>query len=181
VLSTAVRQIAVFLLDDHEVVRRGVGDLLEAEPDIRVVGEAGTASSALARIPALRPDVAVLDVRLPDGDGVTVCPQERRILELIGDGLTNREIGERMFLAEKSVKNYVSALFGKLGMERRTQAAAYAARVFGGQHDGANHGGGPRALGTLFPLRTFVSGASCLIWTSTALFWNTCRGVSACA
>src|SRR5215469_14678234 len=210
--------ITVFLLDDHEIVRRGVKDMLEAEGDIKVIGEAGTASSALARIPALRPQVAVLDVRLPDGDGVTVCreirsrmpevaclmltsfgdedalldavmagaagyvlkqirgsdlvgavrtvaagqsmldprsasklmarlrgqgsqhdplaaltPQERRILELIGEGLTNRQIGERMFLAEKTVKNYVSALFAKLGMERRTQAAAYAARVFGDQ------------------------------------------------
>jgi DNA-binding NarL/FixJ family response regulator len=208
-------QIGVFLLDDHEVVRRGVRELLEAEPDITVVGEAGTAASALARIPVLRPDVAVLDVRLPDGDGVTVCReirsqmpevaclmltsfgddealfdaimagaagyvpkqirgtdlvgavrtvasgesmldaeaasrvmrrmrdpsaqadplagltgQERRILELIGEGLTNRQIGERMHLAEKTVKNYVSALFAKLGMTRRTQAAAYAARVF---------------------------------------------------
>jgi DNA-binding NarL/FixJ family response regulator len=214
------QQIGVFLLDDHEIVRRGVRDLLEAEPDIRVVGEAGTVSSALARIPALRPDVAVLDMRLPDGDGVEVCrevrsrmpevacliltsfgdeealfnavmagaagyvlkqihgsdlvgavrtvaagqslldpqaagklmarlrgqprrndplatlsPQERRILELIGEGLTNRQIGERMFLAEKTVKNYVSGLFAKLGMERRTQAAAYAARAFGDQHD----------------------------------------------
>ena len=208
--------IAVFLMDDHEIVRRGVRDLLEAEPDITVVGEAGTASSALARIPALKPDVAVLDVRLPDGDGVSVCReirsrmpevaclmltsfgddealfdaimagaagyvlkqirgtdlvgavrtvasgqsmldpraasqlmarlrdqsakhdplaglsnQERKILELIGEGLTNRQIGEHMFLAEKTVKNYVSALFAKLGMERRTQAAAYAVRVFG--------------------------------------------------
>ncbi len=208
--------IGVFLLDDHEIVRRGVRELLETEPDIKVVGEAGTAASALARIPALRPDVAVLDVRLPDGDGVSVCrdirssmpevaclmltsfgddealfdaimagaagyvlkqirgtdlvgavrtvargesmldpeaasrvmarmreaarradplagltPQERRILELIGAGLTNRQIGERMYLAEKTVKNYVSALFAKLGMERRTQAAAYAARVLG--------------------------------------------------
>ena len=208
--------IGVFLLDDHEIVRRGVRELLETEPDIKVVGEAGTAASALARIPALRPDVAVLDVRLPDGDGVSVCrdirssmpevaclmltsfgddealfdaimagaagyvlkqirgtdlvgavrtvargesmldpeaasrvmarmrdparradplaeltAQERRILELIGEGLTNRQIGERMYLAEKTVKNYVSALFAKLGMERRTQAAAYAARVFG--------------------------------------------------
>jgi two-component system, NarL family, response regulator DevR len=207
--------IKVFLMDDHEIVRRGVRDLLEAEPDIDVVGEAGTVSSALARIPALRPDVAVLDVRLPDGDGVSVCreirsrmpavaclmltsfgddealfnavmagaagyvlkqirgtdlvsavrtvasgqsmldpraasqlmarlrdssakhdplaglsAQERRILELIGEGLTNRQIGERMFLAEKTVKNYVSALFAKLGMQRRTQAAAYAVRVF---------------------------------------------------
>jgi DNA-binding NarL/FixJ family response regulator len=213
--AAAPGRIGVFLLDDHEIVRRGVRDLLEAEPDITVVGEAGTASSALARIPALRPDVAVLDVRLADGDGVSVCRdirstmpevaclmltsfgddealfdaimagaagyvlkqirgtdlvgavrtvasgqslldpeaaskvmrrmrdqaaradplavltgQERRILELIGEGLTNRQIGERMFLAEKTVKNYVSALFVKLGMERRTQAAAYAARVF---------------------------------------------------
>jgi DNA-binding NarL/FixJ family response regulator len=220
--------IGVFLLDDHEIVRRGVKELLEAEPDIKVVGEAGTAASALARIPALRPDVAVLDVRLPDGDGVSVCrdirssmpevaclmltsfgddealfdaimagaagyvlkqirgtdlvgavrtvasgesmldpeaasrvmrrmrdqarradplaeltPQERRILELIGEGLTNRQIGERMYLAEKTVKNYVSALFAKLGMERRTQAAAYAARVFaedsGPTRDGPGH------------------------------------------
>jgi DNA-binding NarL/FixJ family response regulator len=216
----ARKPIAVFLLDDHEIVRRGVRDLLEAEPDIEVVGEAGTASSALARIPALKPDVAVLDVRLPDGDGVSVCrdirsrmpevaclmltsfgddealfdaimagaagyvlkqirgtdlvgavrtvasgqsmldpraasqlmarlrdqsvkhdplaglsAQERRILELIGEGLTNRQIGERMFLAEKTVKNYVSALFAKLGMERRTQAAVYAVRVFGDQLD----------------------------------------------
>jgi DNA-binding NarL/FixJ family response regulator len=213
--ASAEAQIKVFLLDDHEVVRRGVRDMLEAEPDITVVGEAGTAESALARIPALRPDVAVLDVRLPDGDGVSVCreirsrmpevaclmltsfgddealfdaimagaagyvlkqirgtdligavrtvargesmldpeaaskvmarmrdqasktdplsgltPQERKILQLIGEGLTNRQIGERMFLAEKTVKNYVSALFAKLGMERRTQAAAYASRIF---------------------------------------------------
>ena len=218
-------QISVFLLDDHEIVRRGVRDLLEAEPDITVVGEAGTAAGALARIPALKPDVAVLDVRLPDGDGVTVCreirsrmpevgclmltsfgddealfdaimagasgyvlkqirgtdlvgavrtiaagrsmldpeaasrvmrrmrdeaerldplsgltEQERKILELIGEGLTNRQIGERMFLAEKTVKNYVSALFAKLGMERRTQAAAYAARTLGEHHDqGGTH------------------------------------------
>ncbi len=235
----AGRPIAVFLLDDHEVVRRGVRDLLEAEPDIRVVGEAGTASSALARIPALRPDVAVLDVRLPDGDGVSVCreirsrmpevaclmltsfgddealfdaimagaagyvlkqirgtdlvgavrtvasgqsmldpraasqlmarlrdqsvkhdplaglsAQERRILELIGEGLTNRQIGERMFLAEKTVKNYVSALFAKLGMQRRTQAAAYAVRVFSDQHD--THGARYLRLGlsTLIPRLT---------------------------
>jgi DNA-binding NarL/FixJ family response regulator len=222
--AAAGRPIAVFLLDDHEVVRRGVRDLLEAEPDITVVGEAGTAESALARIPALRPDVAVLDVRLPDGDGVSVCreirskmpevaclmltsfgddealfdaimagaagyvlkqirgtdlvgavrtvasgqsmldpqaagrlmaslrkpakadplagltPQERRILELIGEGLTNRQIGERLFLAEKTVKNYISAMFAKLGMERRTQAAAYATRVFGEEH-GTEHTG----------------------------------------
>ena len=216
-------KITVFLLDDHEIVRRGVHDLLEAEPDITVIGEAATAESALARIPALKPDVAVLDVRLPDGNGVTVCreirskmpgvaclmltsygddealfdaimagaagyvlkqirgtdlvgavrtiasgqslldpeaasrvmqrmrdqaqrsdplagltEQERRILELIGEGLTNRQIGERLFLAEKTVKNYVSALFAKLGMERRAQAAAYAARVFD-EHGDAGH------------------------------------------
>jgi two-component system response regulator DevR len=206
--------IKVFLLDDHEVVRRGVAALLESERDVSVVGEAGTASQALARIPALRPDVAILDVRLPDSDGVSVCreirsrmpevaclmltsfadddamfdavmagaagyvlkqihgtdlvgavrtvaagkslldpsstarmlerlraqanrkgpldtlsDQERRIFELIGEGLTNRQIGERMFLAEKTVKNYVSNLLAKLDMERRTQAAALAARL----------------------------------------------------
>src|SRR5947209_7522529 len=207
-------QIRVFLLDDHEVVRRGVRDLLESEGDVVVVGEASTAAEALARVPALRPDVAVLDVRLPDGDGVSVCrelrsqfpemaclmltsfaddealfdailagasgyvlkqvrgadilgavrtvaaggslldpgttarvmqrlrdqataadplaglsEQERRVLELIGEGLTNRQIGERMFLAEKTVKNYVSNVLAKLGMERRTQAAAFVARL----------------------------------------------------
>jgi DNA-binding NarL/FixJ family response regulator len=206
--------IRVFLLDDHEVVRRGVASMLAIEKDIEVVGEAGTADQAIARIPAARPHVAVLDVRLPDGDGVTVCreirsrmpevaclmltsfadeealfdavmagasgyvlkeihgsdlvgaiktvaagqslldprstaqmlarlrrnvtrkdplselsDQERKILELIGDGLTNRQIGERLFIAEKTVKNYVSSLFAKLGMQRRTQAAALAARL----------------------------------------------------
>ena len=206
--------ITVFLLDDHEVVRRGVAALLSAEPDLEIVGEASTAAQALARIPALRPDVAILDVRLPDGDGVSVCreirsqlpevaclmltsfadddalfdavmagaagyvlkqihgtdlvgavrtvasgqslldprstarmlerlreqankkdplaalsDQERRILELIGEGLTNRQIGERMYLAEKTVKNYVSNLLAKLDMQRRTQAAALAAQL----------------------------------------------------
>ena len=220
--------IRVFLLDDHEIVRRGVRDLLETEPDITVIGEAGTAASALARIPALKPDVAVLDIRLPDGDGVTVCrdlrskmpqlaclmltsfsdddalvdaimagaagyvlkqirgtdlvgairtiasgqslldpqaaatvmrrirdqatatdplatltDQERRILALIGEGLTNRQIGDRLFLAEKTVKNYVSALFAKLGMQRRAQAAAYAARIFDRQHPGRGAHGQP--------------------------------------
>lgn len=203
----------VFLLDDHEVVRRGLRELIESEDDLAVVGEASTAEEALSRIPPTRPDVAVLDVRLPDGDGVEVCreirsghpeiqclmltsfaddealfsaimagaagyvlkqvkgtdliqairhvgrgeslldpsmtrsvlerlrakpeddelsglsQQERRILELIADGLTNRQIGENMFLAEKTVKNYVSNLLTKLGMSRRTEAAAYAARL----------------------------------------------------
>ena len=212
----APEPIRVFLLDDHEVVRRGVADLLSSESDIEIIGEAGTASEAIARIPALSPDVAVLDVRLPDGNGVEVCrdmrsvlpdlkclmltsfaddealfdaiiagaagyvlkqikgndlidavrrvaageslldptatarvldrlrrgeahdprfesltEQERRILELIGEGLTNREIGERMFLAEKTVKNYVSNLLAKMGMERRTQVAVYAAKLEG--------------------------------------------------
>jgi two-component system response regulator DevR len=230
----AGKPIDVFLLDDHEIVRRGIRDLLEAEPDIRVTGEAGTASSALARIPALRPDVAVLDIRLPDGDGVSVCreirsrmpevaclmltsfgdvevlldsimagaagyvlkqvrgsdlvgavrtvasgqsmldpraasqlmarlrdpasrpdplaglsPRERKVLELIGDGLTNRQIGERLFLSEKTVKHYVTALFGKLGLEQRTQAAAYAARAFhvAGSGNRDNHHTGPGGTG----------------------------------
>jgi DNA-binding NarL/FixJ family response regulator len=208
--------ITVFLLDDHEIVRRGIAQLLMTEDDIEVVGEAGTAAQALARIPALRPDVAILDVRLPDGDGVTVCrdvrssvtpppaclmltsysddealfgaimagaagyllkqvagtdlvgavrtiaagdslldpkataavlerlrkgaepedprfaslsPQERRILDLIADGLTNRQIGAEMYLAEKTVKNYVSSLLHKLGMSRRTEAAVYATEM----------------------------------------------------
>ena len=213
--------IKVFLLDDHEVVRRGVAALLETEPDIEVVGEAGTADRALARIPALKPDVAILDVRLPDGDGVRVCrqlrsqrpelaclmltsfsdeealfdavmagasgyvlkqihgsdlvgavrtvaagqslldprstaqmlqrlrerprtdplaqltDQERKILELIGDGLTNRQIGERLYLAEKTVKNYISNIFGKLDMRRRTQAAAFITQVRADQTPGA--------------------------------------------
>jgi two-component system, NarL family, response regulator DevR len=213
----ADRPIEVFLLDDHEVVRRGVRELLESEGDIKVAGEGSSASEALARVPALRPQVATLDVRLPDGDGVTVCrelksqlpdlaclmltsfaddealfeaiiagasgyllkevraadilsavrtvanggslldprttlrlmdklrsraneddplsilsEQERKVLDLIGEGLTNRQIGERMFLSEKTIKNYVSHLLGKLGMERRTQAAAMVARLSGG-------------------------------------------------
>jgi len=107
--------IGVFLLDDHEIVRRGVRDLLEAEPDIAVVGEAGTAASALARIPALRPDVAVLDVRLPDGDGVSVCREIRsRMPEVACLMLTSFRDDDALFDAI---------------MARRTQAAAYAARL----------------------------------------------------
>jgi DNA-binding NarL/FixJ family response regulator len=205
--------VRVFLLDDHEVVRRGVRELIESEDDMVVVGEAGTAEEATGRIPATSPNVAVLDVRLPDGDGIEVCreirskhpeiacimltsfaddeavyaaimagaagyvlkqvrgsdlidgirrvaggeslldpsvttrlldrlrnqgaddelsalsEQERKILDLIAEGLTNRQIGERMFLAEKTVKNYVSNLLSKLGMSRRTEAAVYAARL----------------------------------------------------
>ena len=203
------------MLDDHEIVRRGIADLLESADDITVVGEAGTAAEALARIPAARPDVAVLDARLPDGSGIDVCrdirsamPEVRCLIltsyddndaifaavmagaagyllkeirgieparrgppgrgrqvaarsgghrtaahpaargraarirgwrrsptasarssRLIADGLTNRQIGEQLFLAEKTVKNYVSALLAKLGMERRTQAAVYGAEV----------------------------------------------------
>ncbi|CAM5503808.1 MULTISPECIES: response regulator [Streptomyces] len=209
--------IRVFLLDDHEVVRRGVHDLLEDEPGITVIGEAATAEQALVRVPALRPDVAVLDVRLPDGDGVTVCRElrsampelaclmltsfddeealldsimagaagyvlkqiqgsdlvtavrtvargqslldasattklmarlrsgqqpaeepemlpgltdrEREILDLIGEGLTNRQIGQRLYLAEKTVKNHISRLLAKLGVERRIQAAVIATQA----------------------------------------------------
>jgi two-component system response regulator DevR len=206
--------IRVFLLDDHELVRRGIADLLSSAPDIEVVGEAGTAAEALRRIPAARPDVAVLDARLPDGSGIDVCrdvrssspeircliltsyddndalfaavmagasgyllkeirgtslvdgirqvgqgkslldpavterlltrlregapkdervesltDREREILDLIADGLTNRQIGEHLFLAEKTVKNYVSGLLAKLGMSRRTQAAVFGAEV----------------------------------------------------
>ena len=206
-------EISVFLLDDHEIFRRGLRDLLAAEPGITVIGEASTESSALDRILELRPQVAVLDVRLADGDGVTVCrkirselpetaclmltayqddvalldaiiagaagyvskqtagtdlvsavrkvaagdsildpqasfqvmarlrdyvaradpvtalsDQEKRVLDLIGEGLTNREIAERMFLAEKTVKNYVSSLLTKLGLHNRAQAAALVVR-----------------------------------------------------
>jgi two-component system response regulator DevR len=217
--------IRIFLMDDHEIVRRGLADLLSMESDMTVVGEAGSATDALHRIPAARPDVAVLDVRLPDGNGVEVCreirsqmpevrclmltsyaddealfdaimagasgyvlkeirgtdlvdairqvaagkslldpsvtqrvldrvrkgeehdgrldglsDQERRILDLIGDGLTNRQIGEAMHLAEKTVKNYVSSLLAKLGMERRTQAAALSARMTTEQEHRGDHG-----------------------------------------
>jgi DNA-binding NarL/FixJ family response regulator len=206
--------ISVFLLDDHELVRTGLKTVLSSEPDLRVVGEAGTVGEAMVRIPALQPDVAILDVRLPDGQGIQVCrdirasmlpppaclmltsysddealfaaimagaagymlkqvtgmnlvsavrtvaaggslldphltasvldrlrgggarsdtygqlsPQERRVLELIADGLTNRQIGEQLFLAEKTVKNYVSSLLHKLGFQRRTEAAVYASQ-----------------------------------------------------
>jgi two-component system, NarL family, response regulator DevR len=206
--------LGVFLLDDHEVVRTGLRALLEEGDDIEVVGEAGTVAEALVRIPATKPDVAILDVRLPDGSGVEVCreirstspeiacvmltsyaddealiasimagaagyvlkqvgsldlldtirragagqslldpaltervlerlregpevdprlasltAQERRILDLIAEGRTNRQIAETMFLAEKTIKNYVSNLLAKLGMERRTQAATFVARL----------------------------------------------------
>ncbi|MGW6568571.1 response regulator [Streptomyces sp. NPDC054975] len=220
---TGKEPVRVFLLDDHEVVRRGVHDLLDAEPDLTVVGEAGTAEQALVRVPALRPQVAVLDVRLPDGDGVSVCrelrsrmpdlaclmltsfddeealldaimagasgyvlkqitgtdlvtavrtvasgqsmldpgatarvmarlrgesprekqPQglpgltdrEREILALVGEGLTNREIGKRLYLAEKTVKNNISRLLAKLGVERRVQAAVIATQALASHDD----------------------------------------------
>jgi two-component system response regulator DevR len=157
--------ISVFLLDDHEVVRRGLRELLEAEVDIEVVGEAGTAQDAIHRAPALRPNVAVLDARLPDGSGIDairrvasgqslldpavtqrvlerirnpqhlpdqlkgLTDQERKILGYVADGLTNRQIAAQMFLAEKTVKNYVSSLLAKLGLERRTQAAVFAVKL----------------------------------------------------
>jgi len=205
--------IGVFLLDDHEVVRRGLREILTAEPDIDVVGEADRVATALPLILDLRPDVAVLDVRLPDGDGISLCreirsarpetaclmltsfgddqamvssivagaagyvmktsgsaeligairatasgmsmidpraaqevierlrnqtvtmtsmsaltDQERRVLDLVGEGMTNRQIAERLSLSEKTVKNYVASLLSKLGMHRRSQAAAYIAR-----------------------------------------------------
>ncbi len=205
--------LRIFLVDDHEVVRRGVRDMLEVEDDFEVVGDAGTVEEAIHRVAATRPDVAVLDVRLPDGSGVELCrelrstypdiaclmltsfdddealfeaivagasgyvlkqvkgsdivdairqvgagrslldpaltarvterlrvgtaedprlaglsAQERRVLDLLADGLTNRQIAAEMFLAEKTVKNYVSNLLAKMGMSRRTEAAVYAAR-----------------------------------------------------
>ncbi|GAB2862453.1 response regulator transcription factor [Myroides odoratimimus subsp. xuanwuensis] len=210
----AGRPIRIYLVDDHELVRRGLCDLLDAYEDIEVVGESATATEAMARIPALRPDVAILDGRLPDGTGIDVCrhirsidpsiqgliltsydddealfaailagaagyvlkhisgdalvqgirqvaqgqslidpaltlrvldrvrtgptthaelasltEQEQRILALVAEGLTNRQIGERLYLAEKTVKNYVSTILTKLGLQRRTQAAVLAARL----------------------------------------------------
>jgi two-component system response regulator DevR len=206
--------IRIFLLDDHEVVRQGIAELLDSVTGFQIVGEASNAEQALARIPAARPDVAILDARLPDGSGIDVCREirsqlpdtycliltsyddqdavlsavlagasgyvlkevraaalvdaihqvaqgrslidpavisqvmdrvragsatdrrlaglterEREVLDLIAEGLTNRQIGERLFLAEKTVKNYVSSLLGKLGMQRRTQAAVFGAEV----------------------------------------------------
>jgi DNA-binding NarL/FixJ family response regulator len=206
--------LTVFLVDDHEVVRRGVAELIEVEEDLAVIGQASSVAEALARVPALQPDIAVLDMRLPDGNGVELCrdlrsrmpelnclmftsytdeqamldailagaggyvikdikgmelveairtigsgrslldnraaaalmdrlratvakpgplaglsEQERTLLELLGEGLTNRQISERMFLAEKTVKNYVSRLLAKLGMQRRTQAAVLATEL----------------------------------------------------
>jgi DNA-binding NarL/FixJ family response regulator len=221
--------IRVFLLDDHELVRRGVAELLSAEPDLDVVGEAGSVAQALSVAETVRPDVALLDVRLPDGSGIEVCrelksrmptlgclmltsfsdddalfgaimagaagyvlkdirgsalvdavrtvarggslldptataqllsrlrvgivpgeadgedaasklasltPSEKRILELIAEGLTNRQIGERLSLAEKTVKNYVTGILAKLAMQRRTQAAAFAVRHLPGRPPG---------------------------------------------
>jgi two-component system response regulator DevR len=212
-------KIRVYLLDDHEVVRQGLRALLESSGDIEIVGESGSAVEAASRIPALLPDVAVLDGRLPDGSGVEVCreirsidpsikaliltsynddealfaaimagaagyvlkeikgndlvtairqvadgkslidpsltarvldrlrhptttapefsgltDQELKLLALIAEGMTNRQIGERMFLAEKTVKNYVSSILSKLGLERRTQAAVMASKLLGASH-----------------------------------------------
>ncbi|GAA3379006.1 response regulator transcription factor [Streptomyces sannanensis] len=224
---SAEKPIRVFVLDDHEVVRRGLHDLLDAEPDIEVVGDASTAEQALARGPALRPHVAVLDVRLPDSDGITVCRElrsrmpelaclmltsfddedalldaimagaagyvlkqikgsdlvsavrtvatgqsmldpatttrlmrslrdpvteqpppedvrlavlserERAVLDLIGEGLTNRQIGKKLYLSEKTVKNHISRLLSKLGVERRVQAAVIAAQIH--EHEQRQH------------------------------------------
>lgn len=223
--ETTSKTITVFLLDDHEVVRQGVRDLLEASGEIKVIGEASTAAEALSRIPSVRPQVAVLDVRLPDGNGVEVCreilnnypeiaclmltsysddealfeaimagasgyvlkqirgndlvaavkqvatgaslldpaltgrvlarlrnppkederlgrltEQERRILSLIAEGMTNRQIANELHLAEKTIKNYVSTLLMKLGMERRTEAAVFAARLNDDQKPRADGG-----------------------------------------
>lgn len=206
--------IRVFLMDDHELVRRGLTDLIQSDSELEVVGQAGTCAEGLHGIVAKRPDVAILDVRLPDGSGIEVCrdlrsiapevnvlmltsyaddeallsavlagahgyvlkdiqsdlllkmirevsagkslldpaavneirkrlakgssvysmledltDQERRVLEFIGEGMSNRQIAEHMFLAEKTIKNYVSSVFAKLGMERRSQAAAFIARL----------------------------------------------------
>jgi two-component system, NarL family, response regulator DevR len=214
-VETLSPPLTVFLVDDHEVVRRGVRELLESEGDIRVIGEAGTRAAALAEIEGAHPDVVLLDVRLPDGDGIEICreirsqspeiaclmltsyaddeaflgavvagasgyvlkqirgndlvesvrrtargeslmdplmvaqararlgrdlederlrplsPQERRILELIAEGMTNREIAATMFLAEKTVRNYVSNLLMKMGLKHRTEAAVFAVRAEG--------------------------------------------------
>ncbi|WP_078343032.1 response regulator transcription factor [Mycobacteroides chelonae] len=139
--------ISVFLVDDHEIVRCGVADLIDDEEDLVVVGQAGTVAEAMVRIPAANPDIAVLDIRLPDGNGVELCRElralcpdlnclmltsftdEQAMLELIGEGLTNRQISTRMFLSEKTIKNYVSRLLAKLGVERRTQAAVLATKL----------------------------------------------------
>ncbi len=213
-MTEAERPVRLFLLDDHEVVRQGIAELLGSVPGFEIVGEAGTAQQALPRILAAKPDVAILDARLPDGSGIDVCREvrsalpttycliltsyddqdavlasvlagasgyvlkevrtsglvdairqvaqgrslidpgtiaqvmnrirdgspagnklaqltdrEREVLDLIADGMTNRQIGERLFLAEKTVKNYVSSLLGKLGMERRSQAAVFGAEA----------------------------------------------------
>ena len=114
----------VLLVDDHEVVRRGLRDLLGDERDIDVVAEAGTVAEALVVAARAKPDVAVVDMRLPDA----VTERERAVLELIGEGMSNREIAERLFLAEKTVKNYVTSVLAKLGLQRRTQAVALVAR-----------------------------------------------------
>lgn len=212
--------ITVFLVDDHEVVRRGLIDLLSTDPELTVIGEAGSVAQAITHIPALKPDVAVLDVRLPDGNGIELCREllstmpdlrclmltsftsdeamldavlagasgyvvkdikgmelaqaikdigagrslldnraaaalmaklrhdtaqcdplsglterERTLLDLLGEGLTNKQIADRMFLAEKTIKNYVSRLLAKLGMQRRTQAAVFVSKLHQSQHD----------------------------------------------
>jgi two-component system, NarL family, response regulator DevR len=206
--------VTVFLVDDHEVVRRGLADLLASDSELQIIGDAGSVAEAMVRIPALKPDVAVLDVRLPDGNGIELCREllselpdlrclmltsftsdeamleailagasgyvvkdirgmelaqaikdvgagkslldnraaaalmaklrdtteppdplsgltdrERTLLGLLSEGLTNKQIAARMFLAEKTVKNYVSRLLAKLGMERRTQAAVFASKL----------------------------------------------------